>query len=116
MALQLDTIIKQEIVSSTFQIDQSPNNTKLVAHLKAFPTLYTQYQILMIQNDKCVSGIRFELVLLLLLLLLLRPLKPNELIMAHTGIWCGVVCVLKTEETFQMESEEKELPYGKIPT
>ena len=35
----------------------------------------------------------------------------------YTGIWCGVVvCVLKTKEKFQIESEAKKLPHGKIST
>ena len=55
----------------------------------------------MIQNDIDGSVIGFNLVLLLLLLLMplnLRFLKLFELIMAHTVIWCGAVCVLKTKE------------------
>ena len=64
----------------------------------------------MIRNDKDGSAIGFKLVFLLLLLLLLRLVKLyDELIMAHTGSWCGVLCILKSEEKIQTESEVNKL-------
>ena len=54
-----------------------------------------------------------KLVVLILLLLVLRLLKLYELIMAHTGIWYGVVCVLKTKEKIQTEGTTNKLLHGK---
>ena len=68
------------------------------ANQTAFLTLSTQYQFLMIHNNKDGSAIGFKLVFLPLLLLMFRPLKLYELIMAHTGSWCSVLCILKTKE------------------
>ena len=97
-----------EVFLSSVRIQGSKSSPR--AYQTAFLTLSTKYRFLMVRNGKDGSAIGFKLVFLPLLLLLRRLLKLyDELIMAHIGSWCGVLCVLKTEEEIQTEGEVNKL-------